>query len=494
MQEDILSKISLKPNFATLLACLALAILGVVPAAIARDYKVATGLTTGYEYYERRYDQDESEETGGDGEATTSSQTKKEDDKYTRLRLTPLIAVESVSAHDQLSLTYAPSFRYDYETYDHDVDHDLNAAFKQSITRDWLIKLDERYLLTDANISQNATQTENSVEISDTSGRRKYWTNDAGLATDYSYWQDCLLSLGYSFGKLENVDVETTNNYENYDRHVASLSVGHRFDSFWKLTTTGKYVRGLYDKPTEQDTTTDTTVNKDLREYRASTVLESRLIELHPLSLSYSYLGVDYDDPDQLSNGLHDATLGWQWDMAKTLQIALGAGPSYQKTEGEKGTWGYNANGHVKYAIERGAFDLSARRGYDRQNFTGTNENGLRKFWDAKVDFNYEVVQDLALNMFTTYRWEDQEEITSAKLDSTDSSATASNSEIIYQTDTFNRQRFGAGTNLGYKFWQSYLLSLSYNYLLQDSEKTNDSYEEHRLVLSLSVKNDLLNW
>ncbi len=467
-----------------------------VVSSLARDYKVSGGISVGYERYDRQYDKNtDSASVNSSGEVTTTEDlTVLQDDEYDRLRAAPLVAITAISARDEASLRYSPSFRYDYDSYDHDLDHDLSAQVKRFISRDWQLKLTEKYLLTDAVIDQVSAAAETAVQLSDTTGRRKYWTNDLGFVSEYTYWEDSLFSFAYAYGILENIDVDSGSGYENYERHEGLLSVAHRLDSIWRMTVTAGYVRGLYDNVAADQTTAEENIDKDLGEYRASTMLEASLIDHHPLSLSYSYLAVDYDNNSLDTSSLQDVTLGWRWDISKELAVNLGGGPSYQLTEGQTGTWGYNARAGLQYAMEHSSIAVTASHGFDRQNFTGTNDNGLREFSQARVDYQIEIIKDVTLNVFTSYRYEDQEEITGQSAVAADVQATGVDDQIIFETEVFNRQRFLAGTRAGYRFWRWYTVNLSYDYVLQDSEKTGDSYDEHRLILSLSMEKELFSW
>ena len=475
---------------------LVVTILGGGSALFARDYKVDGGVSVGYERYDRRYDKSTSSQAAvGAAEVTTTENlTSSKDDEYDRFRVAPRIVISALSVRDETILSYSPSFRYDFEATDHDVDHDLSVKYNRFLTRHWQVKLSEKYLLTDAVLDQNSSTSSSSVQLSDSTGRRKYSTNNAGFVSEYTYWEDSLFSFGYNYGILENVDAGADANYQNYDRHESSLSVAHRFDSIWKMTATAKYVRGLYDKVTAAQTTTGENTDQDLSEYRASTMLESRLIDHHPLSLTYNFLQVAYDDATLNTSFLHDVTFGWQWDIAKEFRVNLGGGPSYQETEGQTGNWGYNANAGINYTLEHSSIGVTATHGFDRQNFTGTNENGLREFSQAQVDYQYEIFKDLTLRMLTSYRYEDQEEITGQKIATADSGTATADNQSVPETTVFNRQQFTAGTSAGYRFWRWYTVNLSYNYLKQDSEKVNDSYDEHRLILSLAMEKELFAW
>ena len=501
--------------------CISIATLNVPASTFARDVKIGGGVSTGYEFDDRKYDDDSS----ADQEQQTENQNvvNSNDERYSRFRLAPLLTLSSSSARDEINLRYSPSFRYDFENSDNEVDHDLSARFNRFITRDWQLKFSENYLLTDSVESQalngasgTATPSDNAggedmvgadstVKLSDNQNRRRYWTNNLSLHSEYSYWEDSLFSLGYAFNVLRNIDNPQNSSYEDYDRHEVSTSVAHRFTSAWKLSVNGSYVRGLYDEanPEQISTTTtaevstageNTALNKDLNEYRAATALEANLLDHQSQKLSYSFYGVDYDAAESNNSTIHDMTLGWQWDISKELMFSLGAGPTYYKVEGSDGQWGYNGNLALKYAFERGSIGLTANRGYERQNFNGTNENGLREFWQSRFSLNYQVLQDLSATLFSSYRYEDEEVITAITPVEIDEPTTVDNTDFTTTIETFNRKRFSSGASLGYSFWQWYKLALSYNFTRQDSEQVDDSFDEHRVVLTLSYEKELFNW
>ncbi|MDK9705909.1 MAG: hypothetical protein OEL83_02555 [Desulforhopalus sp.] len=500
MQEGASSRGSVGHLSAVFTSCLATGIVMWASLTLARDIKVSGGLTTSYEYSDRQYDKEDGSDTEeSTGERASSTTAANSAGDYNRLRMSPMIAVSSVSARDDLVLRYLPSFRYDMANYDHDIDHDLTATLKRAISSNWALKLNERYLLTDKTADATATAVaDDTARLSDTAERRRYWTNDLGFVSDYTYGQDRLLSLGYSLGNLRHIDADPDGNLEDYDRHAATLTAGHRFDAVWAVNVAGGYVRGLYDairQDTEQEEAVEALQDRNLHEYHGSMVVDSRIIDHHPLSLTYNYLGVVYDAADRDNLALHDLTGGWQWDIAKNFTLNLGTGPSVQVTEGQSGEWGYNANAKVKYALERGAFLLSANRGFEVQNFTGAEESGRREFWQSRFDFNYQVLQNVQFALFTLYRNEDLEEVTAQYLAEGQSEASSGEeNSIVTETDTIKRRRLSTGSSLGYRFAQWYTMKLTYDYLRQDSDKENDSFDEHRLILSLAAEMELFTW
>jgi hypothetical protein len=455
-------------------ASLLLSFLTPSPCTAARDLTIAGGISSGYEWLDREYDIDDA-----------SSANANEDDDSSRFRIAPLIEIQSLSARDEILLHYSPSYRYDIDTSTDDVDHDFSADYNRFITQRWRMLLGDRYRLTDEADDITAMDPVGDVQISDDQGRRQYWTNDLSLSSEYTYWEDSLFTLGYTYTIYENTDSGPETDGENYDRHSFLASVGHRFDSIWKLSGSGNYIRGLYD---ESDTAMGGTgtgsggIDNDLTEYGAGTTLEWSKIMHHVHSLGYSFSATEYDDSTRDGSTIHNGTLGWQWAVAEDLSINLGGGPSYAESDGQSGQWGYNANLGVQKEIDRGSFRLAVTHGFDQQNFDGTDENGLQEFSQLRADFNYQLLENVSLGLFSSYRYEDLDTITPA----------LPNGETT--VETINKETTSAGTNLSYQFQQWYSLALSYSYTEMDSEQINDSYDEHQVALTLSYKKDLFHW
>lgn len=482
------------------LLCITFAAAAGPTGTLARDMRFGGAVSVGYEFDDRRYEDDPL----SDQEQQTSVQTaaNNHDQRLSRFRLAPLVTLTSSGERDEIALRYSPSFRYDIESSDNDVDHDLSAKLSRHLTQSWLLKLSDNYLLTDTVYGQGidstagttgatdtSAGTESTVRLSDNENRRKYWTNNLILGSDYTYRQDSLFSFGYGYRVLENIDTEKSTRFEDFERHELSSALAHRVNSVWKLFISGSYVRGLFDAVGPDQATVneeDPGNEKDLNEYRAATWLKSNLLEHQTQRLLYNFFGVDYDAPEQNSATIHDLTLGWQWDISKELMFGLGAGPTYTKTEGWDGEWGYNGNLECRYAFERGTIGLTANRGFERQNFTGTDESGLREFWQARLSLNYQLLERLSADLFSSYRYEDEEVNSAVTPLATDQQTILDSTDLTTITETFTRKRFSAGASLSYIFLQRYKVATTYDFSRQDSEKINDSFDEHRVLLVLS--------
>ena len=406
----------------------------IVPFLSARETIVSGGISSGVEFYDRHYTDStmDGSQAGQDGESTSGTGNgSREDDDYSRLRIAPLVRIRTLTVRDELSLRYVPGFRYDFNTYEHDVDHDLSLQGHRFFTRNWQVSLTDRYIFSDkvedlvteatggGNDSERGTVDRDS--LSDNNGRRTYWTNSFSLDSSYTYQEESTINLGYIWSILENEDDTISTGYENYHKHDFSAGIVHRFNSIWNLSAETRYVRGLYDTnglierfiSEETGEQEERERDNDLSEYRTNATLAFNKFEHNPLSFGYSFFGVAYDDPGSDDNVIHNLTFNWQWIVLPDIKIDLGGGPSYEKTEGRNGNWGYNAQTGLTYTMARGEIRFSADRGYDRQNFSGVNENGLQEYWQARLDVQYLIVKDLSVSLYTSYRDQDREQLAS---------------------------------------------------------------------------------
>lgn len=475
MKQTISSRV-IRGSVYILPASLLFSFLTPAPCTAARDLTISGGISTSYEWMERNYDNDDS-----------GAVTARADDKYSRLRIAPLIEVTSQSARDEFLLSYSPSYRYDLDTHEDDVDHSFSAEYSRFITERWQLLLADRYRLTDQADDITAIDPVGEVQISDDEGRRQYWTNDFSIFSEYTYWEGSLFTLGYIYTIYENEDSGLDSDDGNYQRHSFLASVGHRFNSIWGLSVSGNYIRGLYDESYTAFTGTGVDsggIDNDLTQYGASTSLQWSRIMHHVFSLGYSYSATEYDDSTRDGSTIHSGILGWQWAVAENLSVSLSGGPSYAKTDGQSGQWGVNANASVQKEIERGSLGLALSHGFDQQNFDGTdqNQNGLQEFTQLRADFTYQLLENVSLGLFSGYRYEDLDTITPVL-------ATGGTT-----TETINKETLTAGTNLSYQFMRWYSLSLLYSYTQMDTDEINDSYDEHRVALTLSYKKDFFHW
>jgi hypothetical protein len=354
--------------------------------------------------------------------------------------------------------------------------------------KEWRIRISDLYVKSD-----DSTQTANVTsstggntgggnpnvsgdQISNELGRHPFWTNTTSLTSDYTYLQDSVVMLGYTFSLLRN-DGTSSENFQDYAKHSGLASVSYRFNPEWKTTVGGQYIRGLYGA----QTTPTLGTQGDLSEYHGNMNLESYVFSKNVLSVSYAYSDTRYDDPKRNNSDIHNATLGWKRDISPHTNFDLGCGPSYVQKEGRDGTLGYNAHANLNHAIEHGTFGIGVAKTYSQDNFTGTSTGGTTDSWTLRGNFNYQLYKDFSTGLFVSYANQDHQNAIVGNIGNTESS--------------YRQKIYSTGATMQYSFWRWYTATVGYTFTRQDSSNSQiGGYDDHRVYLTLGAQKELFRW
>ena len=517
------------------------------PPSFSRETTLSGGIGLGFEYNdqiskaeEARQDEEQGEQPSDQSVQEASTvESPDEDEDYSRIVVTPSVKLATSTARSKIEVEYHPSLNYE-EDGDNSIDQALSSSANWSISQAWQVNLADTYSETDdpgATEDLFAPEDENSAasiresesQLADEAGRNQVTTNTATIETTYSYWEDSSANLGYSNEILRNDDSDT--DYQDFDRHDFFGGIAHRLNSNYRISVMGDYVIGLRDAPatdetvvaTDQPDTTDQqntasgadtavdTANdapadtialvdesQDVAEYHLTTVLDILTLPQHPLSLEYDLAVIDYEAESQADTEIHTALLGWSWEASDKLTLSLGAGPTYQRSDGGEDSWDYAVRFDVKYQLEKSSFQLSGESGTEVKNFTGTDNNGLTNFWEARAVYSRELLEALAMSLFVSYNYDDQETPSLATPDASIDTESANSDLTDVTADPLSTslvtEKVALGGTLTYTFWQWYSANLSYTFSSQDGDDAADVYDEHRVLLNLSMHRDFFKW
>ncbi|HID70779.1 MAG TPA: hypothetical protein EYP35_10080 [Desulfobacterales bacterium] len=468
----------------------------------ARLNTITGGVTMGYDYDETNYDRDDIEDSLLD--RNTSQQ---------QVSIGPLFIFETTSSVDSLTFSYNPSFVYDFDDSQSDVDHDLSLSAYRDISRQWRVELSERFVFSD---DPELLGAETSSDYN--RGRRRYWTNELNANSSYTYDVGSTFGAGYTYRILRNDDTGI-GGYEDYDRHIADLSLAHRINGEWNFSLFTNYTRGLFDPP-EQETVTRTEIiledlspgitdridtedlSNDLSEYGAGGTLNWIYSTRKTFFVSYDYSASFYDASLHNDTKLHNLSFGAQYQHTRRLSFDFGGGPTYEKTETFDANWDYNAHLNLSYDIaEHSAISAGIEKGFAQENFSSNNnllgrDRGLTEFWNYTLDFTHTLTADLTTTLYGSYRDENQENILLGIVNDiqAENNLASADREAFREESIFTRKIYEVGGSLSYTFLQWYTAALNYTYRKQDSELAHDSYDEHRVFLTLSFQKELFRW
>ncbi len=459
----------------------------------AGTHSLNVGLSTSYDSQKREYD------------------VADRDDDYQRISINPNVQyIFSTSPFDTFEIRLAPSFKYDIEESETDWEYnDLLISFQKAINRNWNVNGSNSFLRTDdqdstSNSSSDVTTQSSGTDapsLSNDPGRSKYWRNNLQLGTDYTYQEGSLVHFGFGYNVLRNDS--DSESYEDYDRYVINLRNEHQYNIAWRSIVDLSYIRGEYE---ETDVTTaqefvdelapdlglDLTqddLSQDVNEYRLTASVENYSIRQNVISISYDYIGSKYDEVLRFDSDIHQGRVNWQRQYSEHLSSTLGAGPSYEKTEGLDANYGGNGIATIDYQMQRSSLNFQVEKRYDVENFSGTDERGFVDLWDTILVANYQLLRALTVDCRLSYTYEKREEPT--LVDGGAATATVGN---LFELEEYDKNIYRAGLGLSYNFMKNYTAGINYTFTKQESDRIEDEYDDHRIVVTLSWQQEWLRW
>lgn len=418
----------------------------------------------------------------------------KDDDNYQSLAITPKIHLTSTGLKDRFEIRASPSIKYDIIDSETNWDNDLFLTAERSISKNWRLTATDSLLRTDhyesSTRSDTPTTQDSTPELSADFGRARYWRNTFNLTSEHLYGQQSTLNFGFDYNILRN-DESENKTYTDYDRYTGSITNQHRFNQKWRAITTLSVVKGTFD-----DTgpitllTEESPLSDDLMEYRLRLTGENDFSRQTTVSLSYNYIGTRYDEDLQVDGNVHQAQLRWIHNYSRRTEIILGAGPSYEKAEGQDSNIGGNGVAQITYKGQRGSLTFGIEKHYDAENFAGTKEQGIVDKWETQLNADYQILASLRINGRIRYTYEDRTDTRDTLSDSL--ASTAPSSDIILEE--YHNDIFVSGIGLHYSFLKDYTANLEYTFSKQESDRASDEYDDHRILVSISWAQDIFSW
>lgn len=458
-------------------------------ALFARTNSVTTGLSTSYDYNDRQTDETTADTNGG---ASTEESTA-DDEDYSKLTLRPLVIFTSESEQDRFEFRAAPSIKYDLNNEDSDWDNDLYLSAQRAVSKKWILNASNAYLRSDYHdtqsedlaITESADTADTTPTLSSDLGRTRYWRNALKAGSKYIYDEQSSIDLGGDFTMLR-YDEAGLDNREDYDRLALHLKNEHRYNTFWKSGSELTFVRGTYDPEGTATDGTGVELSNDLKEYHLQGKVDNTSFHQETLSLKYSYIGVRYDETSLEDGDIHQPTLSWRHEFSQHLNTTLGAGPSYEKTEGRDANWGSNGQAEINYFLQHGALTLGVEKRYDVDNFSGSDSRGFVDYWNTYFQASYKILSPFSIKGKVAYRDEDRQDSGSLSED-----VVAANTS---SADSYHQDQFTTGIGLTYEFLQYYSAQLNYTFTQQNSDRADNDYDDHRVLFTLSWKQEWMRW
>lgn len=475
-------------------------------SAHGRTNSLSAGLSLTYDYNDRQYEPEQAPIDDEDQSAEQSNLQEREDeddDDYSTIAVIPLLHFLSESAKDHFELRTSPKIKYDLLDSSTDWDNDLKIAASRYLTRKWQVAGSNHFIRSDYQEDAVAENQDTESELSNDPGRERYWRNELNLNSTYHYREESQVTVDLGYTALRNDDDSSTSSYDDYDRYRAGISNEHRYSRDWKTVGRFNYVRGDYhpgtsdagDDPEENEETFEQQ-SDDIREYHLLASIVNSTFYHHTISLNYNFIASRYDDELQDDGDIHQGRITWNRIFSPHLSTTLGIGPSYNTYEGREGSWGVNGIAAINYSTKYATYGFTLEKRYDVDNFSGTDERGTIDYWDLRLSYGGQLLRDLRFSAAVSYRYEDREQL---ELDEDGLIASyredpETEADDYYYLQDYNKQGLTARLGLRYDISESYSAGINYTFYRQDSEREGENYDDHRLLISLSWKQKLLQW
>ena len=404
-----------------------------------------------------------------------------------KLFISPAIVISSQGLYDQIDFEYAPSFNYDFEDSNNTIDHKLNINATRELSSRWSLSLSDYFTYSD-DTDSHYTYSEIQADTTDATGDsdqvsrdqtgRRYWTNRAGIRSSYLLRQNTQLNGRYTYSVLRNDTGSNAANYNEYDKHAFSADLAHTFDAQWRSNLGLNYTRGLYDQALT------TSSSSDLHQYGVDGGMEYVHSQKNSFPLRYNYSLSDYDAVTRSDISSQELSMGWTHSFDPQTQFRIGGGPSYAKTEGLNGEWGYNAYLTLSKKFLHTTCMLQLNKQFETNNFSGTDESGVEDTYNAVLRLNHQYTKALNLSSFARYSKQSQIDPQGIYQTTTSTSQTGDNS--------YDKNIYEAGVGLRYTFSKIYSAGVNYSYYVSDGQLDEDQYDEHRVMFTLSMSKELL--
>lgn len=363
----------------------------------------------------------------------------------------PSLALVDSGQHHSLFLEYSPSVVYSQLTDSERWDHQVAALLERELTkrltfhvRDTFIRAEDPY--NDADVG---------IELSDSRGRNRYWTNNATAGLDYAYAKESFLKLSYANLILDNKD----DTVDDYVKHTSGVSLQHQFTPHWQTELNYFFTKGNFE------------LEDDLETHAGDAYLSFHpsaqgKIFVHGGYTATRYVGLqeDYD--------LIRGSVGFAHQFSSTFDWGVEGGVVTMDRDVSEDQDTFYYQGELNKKFQHGLLSFSGEGGVDDQQFDGTSERDLSRYWQVAGEFEYKLAESLTANLGCTYRQDKYWERTPEEKED----------ELL------------AEASLSYAFGRWYTARLWYAYSRRDADNESRCYDDNRVFLELGFNKEFFKW
>ncbi len=474
------------------------------------------GVGVGFDFDDKKYggdnrtakQQEESDETTARKKRELG---KKEDSRSNDLFLvTRFHYIYSYNNDDKFELFFAPSLHHDFaEDGETSLQYEsVRASLFNELTERWSVAVDDSFSLTKDDDDRDVGQEQNGEvpdsaagdgradsppDLSAETDNTRYYRNRLSVDSRYMYGDDSSVEVGGSYDLLREDSDKDESRTNDYDRYSVRVMNGHRFNSKWGTTVQGNYVRGRYKDETVRKPVTETSVageeefvSGDVSEYHFSGSVTNFLSLEDNISVRYGYTRAVYDADALSDSTIHTALLSWYHRFSEVLEGSAGIGPALTQKEGDDDHVGINGFLGLRYLQKLGRYSFELEKTADMKNFDGTDDRGAVDRLTCRLNADRQLGRRLGIDGSLEYTLEEGDKAASAERDEA--------GELTTAIEEYEKKIWRAALGLRYHLLEEVDAGVKYSFSHLDADREADSYDEHRVIMSLDWDREWLRW
>jgi hypothetical protein len=303
--------------------------------------------------------------------------------------------------------------------------------------------------------------------MSDQRGRNRYWTNNFTTGASYEYAQESSVNLGYQYYILDNKKAE----FSDFVKHSPNISILHRLNHQWATQLDYRFIKGDFDDSGHSAGNNASLDENDLITNSSDLYLYYNITPATKVFGHYEYSQTNFDGFQDDYN-VHSMAAGTNHQFSPTLNLGGEGGISLLQRDNFSDTDAMYLRITLNKTWEKSSLSLSADSGLDEQYFSGTNDQGLSRYWAVRSAFIHTFIKDVTGTVSLSYR----------------------DDTYLDRVPQEKEQQLQGDALLGYSFARWYQMTLRYTYINHDADLDSNQYDDHHVLLQLSAANDLLKW
>jgi hypothetical protein len=420
--------------------------------------------------------------------------------------VSPSINVDYLHKHAGLKLFYDYQHKfYRSETQNNSSRHDAGISAWADLSKYTHVTLGQRFQRVEDTLREQTAillPSEDPYLSRDTTltrTRQTYYTFSSNAGLSHQFGENDVISFNYLYSLREDA---ATNGNSNH-RHEPGVTLNYWFTPQFGINTFIKYTRGQFD-------------NYNFDDYQGSVKLIRKITRHFNSYIAYRHVWRDYHG--QVTSGtqtdyqLYEPSLGVSYQLEKNTSISVGAGYFYQEFKDGNNKSGPFADISLtqKWTFSRGSVNLAGMSGLDRNEF-GAENRGFERYYGIIGKLDYELTRHLSSSFGISLRRNDYINDTNDRTDNRivfhagldyrltrwmtvftkgsysylHEDTTANSTTVTANGAQDKDTSVSAGISFRPERWV--MISLSYTYHRLDTDLSNNSYNENRAALSVTL-------